>query len=252
MILTAHLLNADRRRPQASKRPRKSPHRWVGQKEKQKRREKKESGQDQHPLEGTVKEERFLHTGRCPDWWGDQLAEKGSSRTLQKSAAAGLRRAKQREVHTEGQCHHLAHPSLRYSSTGAGRSRILRLGLWRPDLGRTLVLAACKQPESARVWCPTVKRIQEEAWACQRSKLWLLASTRGGEQDCLETSCCMQATRQHLHGVQGLAQATQAISGSRSGLGSALPRVSQPVTTHRLPGKVHSPMPPSLLLTRAL
>lgn len=78
MILTAHLLNADRRRPQASKRPRKSPHRWVGQKEKQKRREKKESGQHQHPLEGTVKEERFLHTGRCPDWWGNQLAEKGS------------------------------------------------------------------------------------------------------------------------------------------------------------------------------
>ena len=77
-----------------------------------------------------MKEYRFLHTARHLDWWGDQPGQKGSSEALEKTVAASLRRAKQRE---NGQCHPLAYPSLIHSSPGGGRVWVLRLKLWRED-----------------------------------------------------------------------------------------------------------------------
>ena len=59
---------------------------------------------------------------------------------------------------------------------------MLRLGLWRSEQGRGLGLAACRQPEGARVWCASIKGVQEEAWADQRGKMPLLGvrEERGG------------------------------------------------------------------------
>ena len=90
------------------------------------RREKRESGWDQHSWEGAVKEERNLHTGRPPDWWRDQLAWRKILEALEKSATASLRRAKQREMHN--QYHHPVCPSL-------------SLRLWRSVPGRGLEVA---------------------------------------------------------------------------------------------------------------
>ena len=97
-ILTEHLLNAGR--PHISKRARKSLHNWVDQREK--KEERKESGQDQHPWEGAVNEERFLHTGRPPDWLEDQPWKRGSFKASEKSStAAGQRKRKPKESHTD-------------------------------------------------------------------------------------------------------------------------------------------------------
>ena len=72
------------------------------------RTEKKESGQDQHPWEGTIREKRFPHVGRRGYHWG-----KGStSKPQRKSIGTALRRVKRRESHTEGHCHHPGHPRL--------------------------------------------------------------------------------------------------------------------------------------------
>lgn len=51
-----------------------------------------------------MEEERFPHTGRPPDWWGDHPGQKGKFKASEKTAAASLRRAKWRESHADGQC----------------------------------------------------------------------------------------------------------------------------------------------------
>ena len=70
---------------------------------------------------------------------------KGSLKTSEKSEAACLRRAQQRESHTDDWYHHPLYLSLRYS----GRSLAQRLGLQRSVLGRGLGLAVWRQPEGA-------------------------------------------------------------------------------------------------------
>ena len=104
---TEHILNAGRK-PQTSQKARKSPHTWVGQKEKEKIRETKELGWDLCLWEGDVKEEMFPYTGKSPHWQG----QRGSLRVSEENAAAGVQRAKWRETCTQGQCQ-LALPSLR-------------------------------------------------------------------------------------------------------------------------------------------
>ena len=87
MICTEHLLNAGRR-PQTSKRARKPPHNWVGQKKKEK--ERKESGQDLCSKDGAVKEDRFLHPGKSPHWWGDQPGWRSGFGASEESTATSL------------------------------------------------------------------------------------------------------------------------------------------------------------------
>ena len=114
-----------------------SPHYWIGQKGKK----KKESGQDLRPWEGAVKEEIFRHPRKPVHRQGDQPGQKGSFRGSEKSAAASLQRAKQRQTSTEGPCHLPALPSPRHALAGIRRGRGLKLGLQGTDPERGLGLA---------------------------------------------------------------------------------------------------------------
>ena len=112
MIHTEQLQNAGRR-PQTSERARKSSCNWVGQKKKEKKnkeRERKESGWEQHPREGAVKEERFLHPRKFPHWQGDQLGWRGIFRALEENTVTSLQKAKQRMTFTDGQYYHPCFP----------------------------------------------------------------------------------------------------------------------------------------------
>ena len=91
------------------KRGRNPPHIWVEQKEKKIKWERKESDQDQHSCEGAEKEERNPHHGKPPNWWGDHPRQRDIKAT-EKSAVAGLRRAKQRGSCKHHQYHHLQTP----------------------------------------------------------------------------------------------------------------------------------------------
>ena len=66
-IHIGHLLNTSR-----------NPHNWSGQKEK--KREKRESGRSLSPREGEVKKERFLHPGKSSHRQGEQPGQRGHFR----------------------------------------------------------------------------------------------------------------------------------------------------------------------------
>ena len=156
-ILTEHLLNTGRR-PQTSKRARKSLRNRVGQKKK-----KKERNRDGTCAPGKeLQKRKGLHTLVSPLTGGEikpgQMVSFGAS---EESETTGLWRAKWRKTCTEGQCRHLALPSLRRSAAGAGGGWVLSLGLQRSYPGRGLGLATWRQPEGAKVWCTTIKGIQE-------------------------------------------------------------------------------------------
>ena len=51
-----------------------------------------------------MKEERFPHTRKALRGWRLRVAEGGSFGAMEESAATGVRRAKQRDFHTEDQC----------------------------------------------------------------------------------------------------------------------------------------------------
>ena len=65
-------------------------------KEKKKKKKRKKTGQDLHPWEEAVKEERFPYPGRPLHQWGEQLGQKGSFRGLEDSVTASLQQTKQR------------------------------------------------------------------------------------------------------------------------------------------------------------
>ena len=96
---TEHLLNAGRR-PKTSQKARNSPRTWVGQKKKE-ITETKEEGRYLHQWEGAVKEERFPHTRKPLRRRRWRVAEGGSFRATEESAATGVRRAKRRDSRTE-------------------------------------------------------------------------------------------------------------------------------------------------------
>ena len=96
--LTEHLPNAGIR-PQTSQKVRKSPRTWVGQKKKQ--RQKNRDGTA--PQEGAVREEMFPHTRKPLHGRGLWWEEGGSFGATEESAATGVRRAKRRDSRTEGQ-----------------------------------------------------------------------------------------------------------------------------------------------------
>ena len=100
---------------------------------------------------------------------------------MEKSTAAGLRRAKQSESHTDRAYHHPQKPYLRGCA--------LRLRLWRSAPGRGLGLTVWRQPKGlgssvpwAGEWSATAEGTQEEVWAWRRSKASLLGRARGVEQ----------------------------------------------------------------------
>ena len=99
---TEHPLNAGRRR-QTSQKARNSPRTWVGQKKKEKNRDKR-IWTGPAPVEGAVKEERFPHTRKPLHEQRLRVAEGGSFRAMEKSTATGVRRAKWRDSRTEDQC----------------------------------------------------------------------------------------------------------------------------------------------------
>ena len=109
---------------------------------------------------------------------GDQLRWR-DLRVTQKSAAAGLKRANQRESYRDHQYHLLGHHNLRCSEG----SWAVRLRLWRSGPG----MAIWRQPEGLGSSAPkagkqsaTAKGSQEESWVCRRSKSPLLGWARGG------------------------------------------------------------------------
>ena len=104
-----HLLNAGRR-PQTSQKARNST--YLGREKEKEKTETKEEGRDLHQWEGTVKEEKFLHTTKPLHWqrWG--VAEGGSFGATEESTATGVQRAKRRDSRTEDWCRP-AHTSLR-------------------------------------------------------------------------------------------------------------------------------------------
>ena len=74
-------------------------------------KKKEEAGQDLHPWEGAEKEERFLHPGKRPHLWGDQLGQKESFRGSEKSTINSLWQAEQRETYTDGHATTLCAPA---------------------------------------------------------------------------------------------------------------------------------------------
>ena len=100
--------------------------------------------------------------------------------------AAGQRRAKQSESHTD----HLHHCPRHHSLRCLGRDWALRLRLRRSFLGRGLGLAGWRQPEGLGRCAPwagkqnaTAKGTLEEIWSHRRSKVPLLWRARGGGAD---------------------------------------------------------------------
>ena len=73
-----------------------------------------------------MKEKRTPHPGKSPNQWGNQPRWR-DLKVTEKSAAPGLRRAKESESHTDHLNHGPRHHSLRCS----GRGWVLRLRLQR-------------------------------------------------------------------------------------------------------------------------
>ena len=141
---TEHILNAGRR-PQNSQKARKSPWTWVGQKKKQRQKNR----------DGTCTSGRELwrrkgfhalgspFTGRDKGWQG------GSFGAMEESAATGVQRAKQRDFHTEDRCRPALTSVRGLSTHPLGR---VGAGSWGSGFGgqipgRRLGLAAWTQPE---------------------------------------------------------------------------------------------------------
>lgn len=51
---------------------------------------------------------------------------------------------------------------------------MLKLGLWETDSGESIRVDCMKTARRSRVWFARTKRVQEEAWTCQRCKTPLL------------------------------------------------------------------------------
>ena len=112
-----------------------------------------------------MKEKRNPHSWKPPNQWGDQLRQR-DLKVAEKSAVAGLKRAKLRESCIDHLHHHPGHHSLRCLGRG------WMLILWRSVLGRGLGLAVWRQPEGLRSGVPwageqnaTAEGTQEEVWA---------------------------------------------------------------------------------------
>ena len=127
-----------------------------------------------------MKEKRNPHPRKPPNQQGDQPRWR-DLKVTKKSAAAGLRRAKQSESSTD----HLHNCPRYHKLTCSGRGWGLGLRLQRSDPGREPGLVVWRQPEGLDSSVPwawkqnvTTKGTREEVWAHRRSKLPLLGRVR--------------------------------------------------------------------------
>ena len=134
-------------------------------------------GWDQCPWWGAEEEERFLHPGKPPHQWGDQLGHKGNFRGSKESTATSLWQASQSETYTDGPRHSPARPSLRHVSATAGGGWVLERGVWRADPGRGLLLAARRQPEGMGVRNSATGNVRGRSLGHHRSEASLLSGT---------------------------------------------------------------------------
>ena len=138
-----HPLNAGRR-PQTSQKARNSPRTWVGQKKKQ--RQKNRDGTCTSGRE--LRRRKGFHTLGSPCTGRDCGGWRGSFRAMEESAATGVRRAKRRHSCTEEQCRPALTSARGLSAQLPGRAGA---GSWGPGFGRIagrgLGLAVWTQPE---------------------------------------------------------------------------------------------------------
>lgn len=79
---------------------------------------------------------------------GKSLGTEGNHlRLLDEGETAGLGQTGKSMTYTDGLCHDPVHLRLGHVSTGVHEGRELERGDWRANLGRTLQLAAWRQPE---------------------------------------------------------------------------------------------------------
>ena len=129
---TEHLLNAGRR-PQTSPNARNYPRIWVGQKKKEKTRDKR-IGMGPAPLGGSCEGEKFPHTRKPLRGRRLRVAEGGSFRATEESAATGAEGKAERFPHRGAVLTSTHQPErLVCSPAGVGRGWELRLGLRRSD-----------------------------------------------------------------------------------------------------------------------
>ena len=100
---------------------------------------------------------RNINPRKPPNLKGDYLRHR-DPKVTQKSAEAGLRRAKQRERHTDYLHDCPGQQSLRCSGGGWE----LRVRLWRSVPGRGLGLAVCREPEGLGSSVPGLGRRMPE------------------------------------------------------------------------------------------
>ena len=139
-----------------------------------------------------MKEKRNPHPGKPPNQLGDQPRQR-DLKVTEKSAAAGLRRAKQSESHT-----YLNHWPWTPQPEMLRWVLALRLRLWRSGLGRGLGLAVWGEPKGLRSAVPWAGEQCATGWGVEhqgrgnpgegldgrRSKVPLLGRVRGGGADC--------------------------------------------------------------------
>ena len=152
-IHTENLLSAGRelKPPQRARNP---PHNWIEQKKKGEREGEKRHQDETSILEteprkrkGTHSLGSYLANRDQPRWRDHKIAEK--------SAAAGLRRAKQNESHTDHLHHRLGHHSLRH---------LVGVGCW--DSPRR------PQMRKARRMCGLIGEVRCRCWGRQEGEGW--------------------------------------------------------------------------------
>ena len=111
----------------------------------------KQSGQNLHPWEGSVKEERFLHHGNPLQRLGDQQWKTGSFRGSEETAVAGCGRQNKQRSAQMVLATSLAVSRPRCMSVVLTGVWVLKLEDQWIDPGRDLRLAMQRQPEGARV-----------------------------------------------------------------------------------------------------
>ena len=144
---TEHLLNSGRR-SQTCQKSRNYPHTWVGQKKKQRQKNRDRTWTSGREL----RRRKCVHTLGSPFTGGDGGAGwEGSFRATEESVATGVQREKPRDSHTEDRCWPAltslrclsAHP-LGWVGAGSWGS-----GFGGQTPGRGLGLAAWTQPKGA-------------------------------------------------------------------------------------------------------
>ena len=129
-----------------------------------------------------MKKERNPHPGKPHNRQGNQPRQR-DLKASEKSRAVGLRRAKQRDSHTNHYYHYLQtlEPEM------LCRGWAMRLGLQRQVPGRELGVVVWREPEGLGRGVPQAgeqsTRAKEEGWSRKRSKSPLFGRVKGRGAD---------------------------------------------------------------------